>query len=93
MVREGRAGTITSTLRQVTPPRVLAGTGRTVGIKAVHVYRLEPRDGSTVVHTGESWEGAAARVMRRSLQRQLENALPPGLQRLKEESGRRASAN
>ena len=86
-------GTITSTLRQVTPPWVLAWTGRTMGIKAVHVYRLEPRDGSTVVHTAESWEGPAARVLRRSLQRQLENALRPGLQRLKEESERRASTN
>jgi len=86
-------GTVTSTLRQVTPPQVLAWTGRTLGIKAVHVYRLEPREGGTVVHTAESWEGLTARLMRRSMQRQLENALRPGLQRLKEESERRASTN
>ena len=86
-------GTVTSTLRQVTPPQVLAWTGRTLGIKAVHVYQLEPRDGGTVVHTAESWEGLTARLMRRSMRRQLENALRPGLQRLKEESERRASTN
>jgi uncharacterized protein YndB with AHSA1/START domain len=86
-------GTITSTLRQVSPPQVLAWTGRTMGIKAVHVYQLEPREGGTVVHTAESWEGLAARLMRRSMQRQLENALGPGLERLKEESERRARMN
>jgi uncharacterized protein YndB with AHSA1/START domain len=84
-------GTITSTLRQVSPPQVLAWTGKTMGIKAVHVYRLEPRQGGTVVHTAESWEGLPVRLMRRPLQRQLQNALRPGLQRLKEESERRAS--
>ena len=74
----------------MSPPQVLAWTGKTMGIKAIHVYRLEPRQGGTVVHTAESWEGLTARLMRRSLQRQLQNALRPGLQRLKEESGRRA---
>jgi len=86
-------GTVTSTLRQVTPPQVLAWTGRTLGIKAVHVYRLEPREGGTVVYTAESWEGLTARLMRRSMQRQLENALRPGLERLKEESERRARSH
>ena len=86
-------GTITSTLRQVTPPQVLAWTGKTMGIKAVHVYRLEPQDGGTVVHTAESWEGLTTRLMHRPMQRQLENALRPGLERLKEESERQASAN
>jgi hypothetical protein len=40
-------GTITSTLQQVDRPHVLAWTGKTLGIKAIHVYRLEARDGGT----------------------------------------------
>jgi hypothetical protein len=47
-------GTITSTLQQVDPPHVLAWTGQTLGIKAIHVYRLEARDGGTTVHSAES---------------------------------------
>jgi hypothetical protein len=39
-------GTIISTLQQVDPPHVLAWTGKTLGIKAIHVYRLEARDDS-----------------------------------------------
>ena len=85
-------GTINSTLQQVEPPHVLAWTGRTLGIKAVHVYRLEARDGGTTVYTAESWEGLIARLLRRSVQRHLETSLRPGLERLKEESERRASA-
>jgi hypothetical protein len=40
---------------------------------ATHVYRLEARDGGTTVHSAESWEGLAARLLRRSMQRQLAN--------------------
>jgi uncharacterized protein YndB with AHSA1/START domain len=85
-------GTINSTLKQVDPPHVLAWTGKTLGIKAVHVYRLEAQDGGTIVYTAESWEGPIARLLHRSMQRQLETSLRPGLERLKEESERRASA-
>jgi uncharacterized protein YndB with AHSA1/START domain len=82
-------GAITSTLRQVDPPRVLAWTGKTFGIGAVHVYRLEPRNGGTHVSTAESWEGWPTRLMRGRMQRMLEEALLPGLQALKAEAERR----
>lgn len=85
-------GTISSTLQQVDPPHVLAWTGKTFGIKAIHVYQLDTRDGGTTVRTAESWEGLPARLLRRSMQRQLEASLRPGLERLKEESERRAGA-
>lgn len=54
--------TITSTLRRVERPRLLAWTGKTFGVSAIHVYRLEPRDGHTSVRTEESWEGLLARI-------------------------------
>ena len=50
-------GTITSTIRRVEPPRLIAWTGRTLGIKAIHVWTLEPRDDNTFVRTEESLEG------------------------------------
>lgn len=84
-------GTIVSTLRQVERPHVIGWTGRTFGIRASHVYRLEPRDGRTVVRTEESWEGLPTRLMRASLQRQLDEALRSGLERLKEEAERRSA--
>ena len=85
-------GTITSTIQQVEPPRVIAWTGTTLGIKATHVYRLEPRGEATLVHTEESYEGLVARVLRRSLQKTLEKGLSDGLRYLKAETERRRSA-
>ena len=61
-------GTITSTMRSVKPLKLIAWTGTTFGIKARHVYRLEPRGEATLVHTEESYEGLVARLLRSSLQ-------------------------
>lgn len=83
--------TITSTIRRVEPPTVIAWTGTTLGIRAKHVYRLEPRGGATHVHTEESYEGLVARLLRGSLQKTLEKALSDGLRYLKTETERRAS--
>src|SRR5205823_4600668 len=85
-------GGITSTLRQVAPPRVLAWTGKTFGIDAIHVYRLEARDSGTVVRTAESWEGWPARLFRGRMQKMLEDGLGPGLDALKAEAERRATS-
>lgn len=84
-------GGITSTLRQVEPPHILAWTGKTFGINAIHVYRLEPDAGGTRVSTAESWEGLPVRLMRGRMQRSLEDALGPGLEALKREAETRAA--
>jgi uncharacterized protein YndB with AHSA1/START domain len=83
-------GTVTSTIRRVEPPRLIAWTGRTFGVKAIHFYRLEPRDGKTFVRTEESFEGIPARLMRGSLQKTLDHALAHGLRYLKAEAEKRA---
>jgi hypothetical protein len=62
-------GTITSTLRSVEPPHLIAWTGTTFGIKAKHVYRLERRDDATIVKSEESWDGLLVRLLRRSMAR------------------------
>ena len=83
-------GTITSTIRRVEPPRLIAWTGKTFSIDAIHVYRLEARDGKTFVRTKESYEGLVARLFRGPLQKTLDAALEEGLGHLKAEAERRA---
>jgi len=85
------SGVITSRFRRLERPRLLGWTGRTFGIYAIHVYRLEPRDGQTIVSTAESWDGWPARLLRRRMQTMLEDALHPALQALKAEAERRAA--
>lgn len=48
---------ITSTIQRLEPPKLIGWTGAAFGIKAKHVYRFEPRNGATLVHTEESYEG------------------------------------
>jgi uncharacterized protein YndB with AHSA1/START domain len=83
-----RAGpaTITSTIRRVEPPALIAWTGKTLGINAIHYWWLEPRDGTTFVRTAESYDGLVARLFRRRLQRALDDALANGLRYLKAEA-------
>ena len=86
-------GTITSTLRRIEPPRVIAWTGKTMSIKAIHFYWLEPRADKTLVRTKESYEGLLARLFRGPIQKTLDNALEDGLRHLKAEAERRANAS
>ena len=86
-------GTITSTFQVVDQPRELSWTGKTLGIPAIHVYRLLPseqRPGHTVVWTEESWGGLLARLLRRRFTTTLNTAIGTGLARLKAEAERRA---
>jgi hypothetical protein len=85
-------GTITSTLEVVDPPREIGWTGKMLGIKAVHVYRLEPQGGRTVVHTAESWDGPLPRSLPRVLHKRLQRSLAAGLQALKAAAEQRATA-
>lgn len=81
-------GTITSTIQYVDPPRRIVWTGKTFGIKAIHVHTLEPRDGGAFVATEESYDGSVARLFHRRLQKTLDGALHNGLQHLKSEAER-----
>jgi uncharacterized protein YndB with AHSA1/START domain len=83
--------TIVSTIRQVEAPALIAWTGRTSGLRAIHVYRLEARGRGTLVSSAESWEGLVARVFRTRMQGTLERAMEAGLRHLKREAERRTS--
>ena len=76
-------GTITSTIQKVEYQRFISWTGSTLGIKAVHTWRLTPQAGGTQVHTQESWEGLVVRLLKGSMQRQLDKAIQSGLRYLK----------
>jgi uncharacterized protein YndB with AHSA1/START domain len=84
-------GQITSVLRDVRPGQLLEWTGSTFGVKAVHVWRLEPADAGTIARTEESWEGLLATLFRGRSKRTLDAAIESGLRLLKAESERRAA--
>jgi uncharacterized protein YndB with AHSA1/START domain len=85
-------GTISSRIQEVDPPRRIAWTGKTFGIEAVHVHRLEPRNGNTRVHSEESWDGLIVRLLTGSMRKTLQKSTESGLQYLKAEAERRVAA-
>jgi uncharacterized protein YndB with AHSA1/START domain len=85
-------GTIVSTLERVEPPRFISWRGRTMSIKAMHEWHLEPRDGGTHLRTEETFSGLLARLFRGQLQKTLDKSLEEGLEHLKREAERRAEA-
>jgi uncharacterized protein YndB with AHSA1/START domain len=85
-------GTITSKLERVEPPTLIAWTGTTLGIKAIHVHRLEQRGDTTLVRSEESWNGLPVRLLRRMMAKTLQNAVDSGLRYLKAEAERPAAA-
>jgi Polyketide cyclase / dehydrase and lipid transport len=84
-------GTIMSTLEHVDAPRRVAWSGKTLGLKAMHVHVLEARNGMTLVRTEESYDGLVARLFRARLQKTLDGALESGLRHLKAEAERRTN--
>jgi hypothetical protein len=86
-------GTITSIIRRVEKPRLIAWTGKTLGIRAIHRYRLEPRGEGTFVRTDESYEGLIAGLFRVPLRKTLNSALASGLQSLRTEAELQATAD
>src|SRR4029450_6751575 len=82
-------GTIVSTVEEIGRPRSIRWRGPTLSISAIHEWRFEGRDGGTHVETEESFSGMLARILRGSLQKQLDRALEEGLEHLKREAERR----
>jgi uncharacterized protein YndB with AHSA1/START domain len=76
-------GTIVSTFEVVDPPREVGWSGKTFGVKALHVYRFEPTDTGTRVATEESWSGIPVHLFRTRMTRTMIESLEDGLERLK----------
>lgn len=85
-------GTIRSEILESDRPRSIGWKGRTFGITALHVWRMEEQGGSTRVSTEESWDGLLARALRGSMSKTVSKALGDGLAGLKGEAERRAGA-
>ena len=83
-------GTIRSEVLESDRPRSVGWRGRTLGITALHIWRMEGQGESTRVFTEESWDGLLARTLRRSLAKTLRKALDDGLPALKREAEGRA---
>lgn len=83
---------IVSALQSVEPNKRLAWTGRSPGIRAIHVWEFEAQQDATRVRTRESFEGLMARLLSGPLSRMLNNSLTDGLRHLKQECERRVAA-
>jgi hypothetical protein len=83
---------LVSTLQVVEPPREIGWTGKTMGIRAVHVFALEPQGDGTLVRSEESWEGLIPTVLKGYSRRTLAEGIEKVLTDLKAESERRTRA-
>ncbi|HEV2071396.1 MAG TPA: SRPBCC family protein [Acidimicrobiales bacterium] len=82
-------GTIRSEVLEHDPPRGLAWKGRTLGITAVHVWRMDAQEATTRVFTEESWAGPLARALPGLMGKMVRKALDDALPALKHEAERR----
>lgn len=76
-------GTITSQLLEVDPPKTMVWKGKTMGIKAVHIWNIDFIDEKTIVTTEESWDGIIVRLMKGTMQNSLQKSINAGLDYLK----------
>ncbi len=83
---------ITSIIGSVDAPRRIDWSGKTFGVKAIHVHEFEPRDGGTLVKSAESWDGLLVRLFRRWTRKVLQKAVDSELSFLKSEAELRAAA-
>jgi uncharacterized membrane protein len=74
---------IVSTLQEVEPQRRLSWTGSVMGIRAIHIWHLEPHGNAVVVRTEESFEGWMAQLMKPIMQKMLDTSLKTWLEHLK----------
>ena len=84
-------GTIRSKLEEIKPQEKLAWAGKTFGIKAIHIWKIEQTDGGTVVTTEESWDGLHVSVFRKYFGRMLKNSIDNGLKYLRKEAEKTGS--
>ena len=80
---------ISSVFREVNPPHTLGWSGQTLGIPALHEYKIDPGPHGTVVRSTESWDGLLATLFPGVLKKKLQLSLDFGLECLKAEAERR----
>jgi hypothetical protein len=83
---------IVSTLREVHPPHRLVWSGRSLGIRAIHVWCFAEEADGVRARTEESFEGPLVRPFARWLRRMLAASLEQGLAALRAECERRVGS-
>lgn len=80
---KGGRTSIVSRLEEVSAPTRIAWTGKMLGIRAIHVWKLEADGTGTLVLTEESFEGWLARLLPGVMKKVLDKALDQGVRALK----------
>lgn len=80
---KGKGSSLTSELQVVEPLQIIGWTGKTMGIRAVHVYRFARNGTGTTVTSEESWEGLLVTLTRGYMQKLMAKSLDGGLACLK----------
>lgn len=82
---KGGGANIVSTIQDVSPKTRILWTGRTFGIKAIHVWSFRPESDGVVVKTEESFAGVLQRILKSQMRRLLKKSLEEGLSDLRRE--------
>jgi hypothetical protein len=81
--------TISAILQEVSPQQRIAWTGRTFGIRAVHIWTFQETDNGVIVRTEESFDGILVRLLAGPMRKMLASSLEKSIQALKAECERR----
>lgn len=74
---------VVSQLQDVEPQHRLGWTGKAMGVRARHVWVLEPQADGVLVRTEESFEGWVVVLLKGRMQKTLDTSLQAWLTRLK----------
>lgn len=86
------AASIKSEILDHDRPRSMGWNGRTLGISALHAWRMRAEGAGTHVFSEESWAGLLPRLLRGPMRKTVRKALDEGLPALKAEAERRAAS-
>lgn len=77
---------IQSTLQEVEPHHRLSWTGKALGTRAIHIWRLEPQPNGVLVKTEESFDGWLVGWLKGMMQKTLDTSLQTWLEHLKQKA-------
>ena len=83
---------IVSTLQEIDPQRRIAWTGRTLGIRAAHVWTFTEQAGGVLVRTEESFDGLVVRLFSGPMRRMIASSLEKSVNALRTECERKLKA-
>jgi hypothetical protein len=83
---------IVSLIQELEPERRVAWTGRTLGIRAAHIWTCTEQETGVLVRTEESFDGLVVRLFAGPMRRTLASSLQNFLNALRTECERRFNA-